>query len=212
MNKTEEPVNVFRSNLIRPKDLENNTSIFISPTSQVIIDGCENIEHLVIEPEKTAQKLTVLGPFPEHLTIEGRFKKLKLGGSMHIGGWEPFIGNWTRGLICNHLRSIHKTPDIMVMAFPQSDDGVLRIGPEYCGRTLAIRGTSTVKQIIIQPEKQMNHIVIQSMEWLEEIVLKGRVTQLEIRNTPKLKKISGYGDFLTVRTNCPYNTPALDIN
>ena len=67
-------MNVFRSNLIRPRDLENCTSIKVSTNDSVTIDGCENIEHLVIEPEKVAQRLNVLGPFPEHLTIDGRFK------------------------------------------------------------------------------------------------------------------------------------------
>ena len=212
MSRASEPVNVFQSNLIRPRDIENCTSIKVSTNDSVTIDGCENIEHLVIEPEKVAQRLNVLGPFPEHLTIDGRFKKLKLGGSMHIRDWEPFIGNWRRGLICNHLKPIDKTPDIMVMAFPQSNDGVLRIGPEYCGKTLAIRGTSTIRRIIIEPEKQMNHIIIQSMEWLEEVVLKGRVTQLDISNTPNLQRLTGYGHYLKVNTNSYAHTTPLRIS
>jgi hypothetical protein len=212
VSRASEPVNVFRSNLIRPRDLENCTSIKVSTNDSVTIDGCENIEHLVIEPEKVAQRLNVLGPFPEHLTIDGRFKRLKLGGSMHIRDWEPFVGNWSRGLICNHLKPIDNTPDIMVMAFPQSNNGVLRIGPEYCGKTLAIRGTSTVRRIIIEPEKQMNHIVIQSMEWLEEVVLKGRVTQLDISNTPNLQRLTGYGHYLKVKTNSYVHTPPLSIS
>lgn len=212
MNASKEPINVFKTSLIRPKDVVGNPSIRISPSSNITLDGCENIEHLEIESEKVAQKLNILGPFPEHLVIDGKFKRLKLGGTMNIRDWEPFVGNWTNGLICNRLKPIDRTPDIMIMAFPRSDNGILRIGPEYCGNTLAIRGSSTIKKIIIEPEKQMNHIVIQSMEWLEEIVLNGRVTQLQISNTPRLKKISGYGHYLSVKTNSFANMPPLDIN
>jgi len=206
-----EPENVFQTDVIRPRDLDGKTSIKVSPKTKVVLDGVEEISHLEIKSGKVAQLVNVLGPFPDHLTIDGRFNQLKLGGSLELVNWGGFRGDWSSGLVCNHIQPVTKRPDITAMIFPQSTDDVLTFGPEHCGKTLAIRGPSTISRIVIEPEVQMEHIMIQSMPWLEEIVLKGRVTQMEISNCPLLKNISGHGLYLSAHTNSYQKTGPLNL-
>ncbi|MDC0056478.1 hypothetical protein OAJ94_05450, partial [Deltaproteobacteria bacterium] len=71
----------------------------------------------------------------------------------------------------------------------------------HCGKSLAIRGPSTIEHIIIEPDVQMEQIMIQSLPWLKTIELKGKVTQMEVSNTPRLERISGNGLFLSCKTN-----------
>ena len=194
-------MNVFDMSLIRPKHLNGSTSIKVTPKPKIILDGCEKLAHMEIEPGKVAKQVQILGPFPEHLYIEGRFNDLRLGGSMQLIDWGGFVGEWRDGCICDHLQPMLERPDIMLMVFPRSANDVLVLGPEYCGKSLAIRGPSTIKRIVIEPEVQMEHIRIQSMPWLEKIELKGRVTQLEISNTPRLDSVSGHGLALSCKTN-----------
>jgi len=211
MKVKNEPENVFQTDVIRPRDLKGETSIKVSPKNKVVLDGVEEISHLKIESGKVAQLVNVLGPFPDHLTIEGRFNQLKLGGSLKLVNWGGFRGDWSSGLVCNHIQPVSKRPDITTMIFPRSEDDVLTFGPELCGKTLAIRGPSTVTRVIIEPDVQMDHIMIQSMPWLEEIVLKGRVTQMEISNCPLLKRVSGCGLYLSAHTNSYQETGALKL-
>jgi len=177
----------------------------------VAFDSTENITHFGIDPAVVVHRISVFSPFPKHLEINGRFDELRLGGHLDIRDWggSSFKKHWTSGVVANRIQHVSRRPDINVMLFPKSDDDVLTFGPDLCGKTLAIRGPSTVKKIVIEPELEMEHILIVSMPWLEEIILKGRVIQLNVEDTPNLRSISGYGKTLYTnikRRIAPFST------
>ena len=211
-----EPENVFQTDVIRPRDLKGKTSIEVSPKNpenKVILDGAEDLNHLEIKSGKVAQRVNIIRPFPNHLTINGRFNLFNFYGKKDdLKDWElRSATGWSSGLVCNRIQPITTRPDITVMLYPKSTDDVLTFGPDLCGKTLAIRGLSTVKTIVIEPDVQMEKIMIQSMHWLEEIVLKGRVIEMDISNCPLLKRVSGYGRTLKVSTNKYQETESLKL-
>lgn len=199
------PVNIFDISLLRPRDLKGKNSITVSPRNRVVLDGCEGLENLEISDKGSIDNIRILGPFPEHLWINGRFGDLHLGGSMQLVDWGGFAGNWNSGCVCSELKPTPEVPDIMLVIFPRGEKKILRVGPEHCGKSLAIRGPSTIEHIIIEPDVQMEQIMIQSLPWLKTIELKGKVTQMEVSNTPRLERLSGNGLFLSCKTNGYYS-------
>ncbi len=195
------PANIFDIGLLRPRDFKGKTSVSVSPRNRVVLDGCEGLEHLEISDQGRIENIRILGPFPEHLWINGRFGDLHLGGSMELIDWGGFDGNWKSGCVCSELKPTPEVPDIMLIVFPRAEKKILRIGPEHCGKSLAIRGPSTIEHIIIEPDVQMEHIMVQALPWLKTIELKGKVTQMDVSNTPRLERISGNGLFLSCKTN-----------
>jgi len=196
-----EPANVFDISLLRPRDFKGKNSVTVSPRNRIVLDGCEDLKNLEISDKGSIDNIIILGPFPEHLWINGRFGDLHLGGSMQLVDWGGFAGNWDSGCVCRELKPTPEVPDIMLVIFPRAEKKILRIGPEHCGKSLAIRGPSTIEHIIIEPEVQMEHIMIQELPWLKTIELKGKVTQMEVSNTPRLERLSGNGLFLSCKTN-----------
>ncbi|MEO2121154.1 MAG: hypothetical protein ABGX44_05005, partial [Candidatus Poseidoniia archaeon] len=195
------PPNIFDIDLLRPRDFKGKSSITVSPRNRVVLDGCEYLKKLEIPDNGRIDNIRILGPFPEHLWINGRFGDLHLGGSMQLVNWGGFTGNWNSGCVCTELRPTPEVPDIMLVVFPRAEKKILRIGPEHCGKSLAIRGPSTIEHIIIEPDVQMEHIMIQALPWLKTIELKGKVTQMEVSNTPRLERLSGNGLSLSCKTN-----------
>ena len=195
------PPNIFDISLLRPRDFKGKSSITVSPRNRVVLDGCEYLKKLEIPDKGRIDNIRILGPFPEHLWINGRFGDLHLGGSMQLVDWGGFAGNWNSGCVCTELKPTPEVPDIMLVVFPRAEKKILRIGPEHCGKSLAIRGPSTIEHIIIEPDVQMEHIMIQALPWLKTIELKGKVTQMEVSNTPRLERLSGNGLSLSCKTN-----------
>jgi hypothetical protein len=204
------PANIFDISLLRPRDFKGKNSITVSPRNRVVLDGCEDLENLEISDKGSIDNIRILGPFPEHLWINGRFGDLHLGGSMQLVDWGGFAGNWNSGCVCSKLKPTPEVPDIMLVIFPRAEKKILRIGPEHCGKALAIRGPSTIEHIIIEPDAQMEHIMIQALPWLKTIELKGKVTEMEVSNTPRLERLSGNGLFLSCKTN-GYHSKSLKL-
>lgn len=200
-NSATGPPNIFDISLLRPRDFKGKDSITVSPRNRVVLDGCANLKRLEIPDNGRIDNIRILGPFPEYLWINGRFGDLHLGGSMQLVDWGGFAGNWNSGCVCTELKPTPEAPDIMLVVFPRAEKKTLRIGPEHCGKSLAIRGPSTIEHIIIEPDVQMEHIMIQALPWLKTIELKGKVTQMEVSNTPRLERLSGNGLSLSCKTN-----------